>query len=411
MTLIKSSSMLFVVMMAANACSYGFHIVASRALGPADYGLFVSLMALAAVMVVPAQAIQITMARRVVIEETAGRQDRLRPLALHALWRVLALGLGLATLLWLTRAAWQRFLHMATGGPLLAVGFAVTASLVLPVGRGVLQGRQQFGFLGASVFSEAGLRLALGAWLLVAGGVAGGIWAGAAASVAALLLALYPLAGLPGKSGSPPAANFREMYKYGAPVLAIFGAFAVLTSLDMVLVKHFFEPVAAGYYAAAAVVGKAFLLLPVAMVQVLFPKASAGHVAEENTAALLNQSLGLTFLAVAAGAAAVWLLAGTVILSLFGAAFNHPETIQLVRWFGPAIAPLALVYVLLHYNLAVHRLRLAWFLIGDIAVLAAGLTLWHASLGQVLAVLGVNNGLLLAAIYRETMRELHVRPA
>jgi len=44
--LVQASSWLFLALLGNNACNYIFHSLASRALGPEDYGTLVSLLAL-----------------------------------------------------------------------------------------------------------------------------------------------------------------------------------------------------------------------------------------------------------------------------------------------------------------------------------------------------------------------------
>ena len=49
----------------------------------------------------------------------------------------------------------------------------------------------------------------------------------------------------------------------------------VLTNIDLILVKHFFTPIEAGYYSIAQMVGKIILILPIPIVTVMFPKLSS----------------------------------------------------------------------------------------------------------------------------------------
>jgi O-antigen/teichoic acid export membrane protein len=409
--LLHASGLLFLMVMAVNACSYLFHALASRMLGPEDYGSLVSLVAVVTLLAIPSQAIQTVVAKTFAVEELTRRFDRMASLLLQILLRVGALGAALALALWATSAYWVGFFKLKSAVPLLAVGAASLVSLLLSVVRGALQGLQEFGQLGLNLISDALLRLALGAAFFTLGfSVAGGLLAGALSGTAALLLSFAPLRGLR-RQPPVPAGELAlpQLYRYGLPVLVAFGAFAVIASLDVILVKHFFPPLAAGYYSAASVVGKAFLFLPLAIAQVLLPKASAGHAQAEDTRALLDKSLLVTAAALACAVVAAWVLVKWVILTLFGARFLNPDTLALARRFGLAISPLALMYMLVQYNLAVHFTRFAWLLVADIPLLLLAITLWHANLGQVLWVLGANNFLLFGLGYTLTLGGKHGR--
>lgn len=398
--LVHASGMLFAMIMAVNVGNYVFHALASRALGPEDYGSLISLVAVVTLLAVPSQAIQAAVAKTIAVEEQSGGEGRMAPLLLRLTLLLTVLGGALALGLALTGGYWAGFFKLKSRTPLLAVGAASLVSLLLPVARGALQGLQRFGQLGLNLISDSFLRLGFGAVFFALGfGITGGLLAGALSGAAALLLSAAPLGRLRPQASAAVGTDLEEIYRDGLPMLAAFGAFAVLASLDVILAKHFLPPLAAGYYSAASVVGKAFLFLPLAVAQVLLPKASAGHVREEDTRVLLRKSLLLTSATLAAGAAGAWLLAKWVILTLFGGKFLNPETLALARWFGVAISPLALTYLLVQYNLAVRHARFAWLLVADIPLLALAITLWHSRPEQVLLVLGANHLLLFVLGY------------
>jgi len=389
--------MLFVLSMVYNFCNYLFHAAASRRLGPADYGALVSLLALMTVAAVPSQAVQAVMARHAAVAAAAGRYDAVRGFAGRLLIRMLVFGAALAVLLLITGPWWASFFHLRSVVPLWGVAATVVIMLTLPVLRGLLQGLQRFGALGANLLSDGVTRLTLGVALLWWGGLTGAVAASTAGGLAALAMAFWALRGLwaetPAVWGEPDSV----IYRFGVPVLAGFGAYTALSSLDVILVKHFFAPEAAGYYSAGSMVGKMFLVLPFAVAQVLFPKASAGHALEEKTFGLLKKSLLATLGVLAAGAIGVWAAAPLLILTLFGKDFLNPTLLGLVRGFGPAMAPLALVYLILQYHLAVRCTRFIGWLLLDIPVLFLLMARFHQSLEQTLLVVGLNH-LALAAI-------------
>lgn len=403
--LVQDSSLLFAAIMTANACNYVFHALASRFLGPQQYGALVSMLALVTLFSIPSQAIQITVARIAAQEALHERYGRLAAFARRVFKHVLVLGLLFGLVMGSLRNFWAGFFHMPSGDPLLAVGFTIIIMLTLPVVRGLLQGLQRFSSLGINFLADGLLRLGAG-WLgfLLAGGVSAGVLAAGLSGTAAVLIGSLPLIGvLKSAPGAGERIRFRQLYGQGITALAAFGSLAALASVDVVLVKHFFKPEAAGFYSAGSIVGKAFLFLPLAMAQALFPKISVGHALAEDTLQTLHQALLLTALALGLAAAAVFLLDRVIILTLFGRAFLNPETIRLVHWFGPAIAPLALVYILVHYHMAVQSTWFAWMMVADIGLLAGAIVLWHAHLLQVLMVLGGNHLLLLAAGYFLTL--------
>jgi O-antigen/teichoic acid export membrane protein len=268
---------------------------------------------------------------------------------------------------------------------------------LIAVARGWLQGLQRFGALGLNLLGDGIFRLGLGAWFFGMGWrVTGGVTTSAAAGALAFAVAFFALP--PMKDGEGVCVEKKDwtpLVGYSLPVVLNLTAFMALASADVMLVKHFFNAQLAGFYGAASMVGKAFLFVGMAMSQVMFPKASATHAQEQDAYPLVWKSLGITGVVLGLGIAATWVLAPMIIRVLFGPAFLTPETVGLMRGFGVAITPLAMVYLLMQYNLAVRCTRFVWLLLADIVVLTGVLWLWHTGLSEVLWIVGVNHALLL----------------
>lgn len=404
--LIAASGIMFAMIMVGNVCNYLFHAISSRMLGPADYGALVSMLAVVSVMVIGSQAIQAVVAKKIAVEELVNRHDRIWSMVLASLWRSGIFAFSISLFLWVTAFYWVPFFKLDSWWPIFAVGVATIVSLLLPVGRGLLQGLQRFGWLGFNIMCDGVLRMAVAGLLFFIGWrVTGGVLAAAVSGTVALFFTFWPNRKLVHEKAVPfEELEFKKLYQYGAPVFVAFGSLAVLASLDVILVKHYFEPVEAGFFSAASVVGKAFLFLPLAIAQVLFPKASAGHALEEDTLGLLHRSLGMTLITIIAGIGVVWLMPQFIVGTLFGKEFVTTQTLELVKYFAVAICPLALVYILVQYNLAVHHTRFAWLMLGAILFLGTGIVLFHATLIQTLVVVGCSHFLLLVSGYIFTIQ-------
>ncbi len=394
--LLQASGQLFLMMMGANACNYAFHALASRNLGPADYGALVSMIALLTIMAVPSQTIQTVVAKKTALEDLEGHYDRIAAVMVRVLRRMLMLGAVCLAGLALASLFLADFFRLASPWPIIAVGVTTIVMLIIPVLRGVLQGLQRFNALGFNLIADGLFRLSAGALVFWLGfRVTGGVLASALGGALACLVAMLGLPKIRREFGRPlPALDLSQLKLYSLSVLAGFGAFLVISTLDVIMVKHLFEPRAAGYYAAASMVGKAFLFLPFAMAHVLFPKVSAGQARGEDTEKLLFKSLLLNAGVLMVSIVLAWFLAPLIILTLFGRVYLLPQTLLLVRFFGLAITPLALVYILLQYNLALNNTRFLVWLLLDIPVLVTLLVFFHSRPDVVLLVTGLNHALL-----------------
>ncbi len=139
------------------------------------------------------------------------------------------------------------------------------------------------------------------------------------------------------------------MKQYFWPVVIVLLCFSILTNIDVIIVKHFFAPIQAGHYAAAAIFGKIVLFFPGAIAMVMFPKAAELHTLEQDPWPVLKKSL-----------LAVAVLCGLVTMSyfffpvlivslLFGS--RYYQSIPLMGLFGIAMTIFSLINIIIAYYL------------------------------------------------------------
>lgn len=145
-----------------HALNFLYHVVMSRALGPADYGALVVLLSLVLFLAVPMNTLQTTIA----LQAAGSAPDALGVFA-AALLRVmrrewLAAGLIAWAALALLSPWIATMLRLPGFMPVIVVGAFLPVAALLPTIRGLLQGSHAFGLLGATLFIEAGGKVLLG---------------------------------------------------------------------------------------------------------------------------------------------------------------------------------------------------------------------------------------------------------
>ena len=372
---LSAAGIMVVATVVSNAANYVYSLIMGRMLGPSVFGGFTALLGVLMILSVGSQSVQAVVARY-----TAGLRADLGDGAVAAFARRLV---GRLTLLGVACfALWlpltfvvDRALHFEDTLPVIAAGTALILAFTLPVVWGALQGEQRFGPLGANMVVLSVGRLAIGVALVALGAsLTGAI--GALTLATALAFALsYPAllrGGGPAPQGKvgPPA---REMVRYGLPALTGLAAWTLLTNLDVVIVKAMATSEEAGFYGAAATVGKMALFLPLAFGLIIFPKAAARHVAGIDSRVLMRRTgqllLGVSVVFV--GAVAV---AGDLAIRLmFGEEFA--PAVDLVVPVVAAMCCFAITNVMLFYYLSVHRMRFAGVLFAVVAIQTAALFL------------------------------------
>jgi O-antigen/teichoic acid export membrane protein len=134
-------------------------------------------------------------------------------------------------------------------------------------------------------------------------------------------------------------------------------SFAILTNVDVILVKHFFSALDAGYYSIAQLAGKIFLFLPSALAIVISPKSTTAYVTNSNSHKILYKSLLLAAVLCGIGIVVCFLFPDFVLFILSGKSNNI--SISLIGLFSLAMSFYALEWIVINYLLAVHSIKFA----------------------------------------------------
>jgi O-antigen/teichoic acid export membrane protein len=381
-----------------NVMALAFTVVFARILGGAGYGSLAALVSSFIILMVPGQALQTTVAREISAELAAG--DPAAGAGVRRwLGRLLIAGVAIVLVSVLARDV----LAAVIGVHELPWAAAATLPtgllwLVLSVERGALLGFQEYRVVGVSLALEQFMRLVLG--LLLVAGVSGGEAEITAAflgtPLALAVVGLWLL--IPLRRNLPHARHahehpLRELVRRAAMPVVALGLVAWLQDGNVIVVKHLASDDAAGDYAAAAVAAKAIMWVAVGLSLYLVPEAARRTHLGERASGVLARTLGLIAV-IAAPMVIVYAVAGEIVLRV---AFKLTGAAEALPWLGLAMSLLALTYLAVQYQLALHRAAF----IGVVAAAAAVQPAAMIAIGGedlraiALGLLGVN--LLLAA--------------
>ena len=388
----RQATFIFIATTLSNIGGYLFHVYMGRHLSPADYGILYTLLALLMIVSVPAGTIQTVITKYTSHFRAHSQYGKIRFLFLHSLKKLSLYG-GIGSLIFLAFSGHiARFEQIPSRLPVVIVGFILLFSTIGPVAGGIVQGLQRFNYLGWSMILGVLLRLTSGILLVTIGlGVNGALFASIVGILFGLFIISLPLHSL-FQEKTNERVDFKEIYRYSAPVILALSCFMILTNVDAVLVKHFFSPHEAGNYSAAALVGRIILFLPMAIVIVMFPKASELYAQKKDSFFILKKSLIYVGL-LAGGATLIFFLFPRFPLwLLYGNRFQ--ASTPLVGKFALAMTFFGLVNILFFYQLSIHRFGFL-YLAGAFTLLQIiAITLFHNALSQVVWILVINGVIL-----------------
>ncbi len=401
-TLIKDSTILFIATMSANVSYYIFHIFMSRELGPNGYGILNALLTLLLVIGIPLNTTQTIIAKYVSMFYARSEYRKITYLIKAFAFRFLILGI-IGFFIFSLASGWiSSFFHIGSLVPVILLGVTLFISLYLPLGLGVLQGLGRFYSFGMGIFLQAFLRLLFGVTLaLMSLGVNGAMSGVALAALVTLIVIFsffirsshgYSMHAYPQKRGREhkEAIGLHLQQKdiqdfFGAALITLV-CFGIITNIDILVVKHFFSGIQAGYYSAASMVGRGLIFLCTAISMAMFPKISACVSLKQKPHGLLLKSLALAVLSLAAGIAICWHFPDKIAL-IFGE--NFLPAVPYFRAFPIAVSPVAIAFVLINYIMA-NKFKgyLYVILLGAILHISL-LSLFHQTLMQVITIVGI----------------------
>jgi len=375
-----------------------YHFFMVRHLTPADYGQLNALMALFMLITVPANTVQTTITRFVSVFQAKSQHRQTKDFLKHFLLVMVAVALFFFLAIALGSSLLSAFLQISSPGVILLTGVILFFAMIAPVPWGGLQGLQKFGLLAFNLILNGGLKLLVGILLVVGGwGVLGAMGSIAIAyfvtTFLSLILIRFSMRKEEGEAHSQAypilddSSSLLEAYRYFFPVGMTLLCFMTLTQIDLILVKHLFTPMEAGYYSIAQMVGKIILFLPLPVVMVMFPKVSLLDAQKKETLPVLIRGL------MVAGALCV---PGILISHLFPDRITqmltgklYPECGPLIRLFSINMTFFSLTFILLYYHLATRRNIFLYPLSLMTVIQVGAIALFHETMVQILFIVGL----------------------
>ena len=386
--LLSGSLIMLVGSTVVSGVNFAYNIAVARMLGPAAFGhtsAAVTLLMLASALTL---SFQLVCAKFVARNQTSGGRAAVYHNLRRRSWFVGALlGTGLIAL----SIPVSSYLRLPTPWIVILLAIGLTMYVPLGVKRGGFQGTYAFRLLATSFILEVVVKF-VGAVILVKMGY--GVL-GAVGAITASLLVAYFLPVTPkeltttGEGGIP--ASFRE----GMQAIVFFVGQVVINNIDILLVKHFFRPDAAGLYAAVALVGRVLYFASWSVVGAMFP-ISAGAKPQEAGYASLLVPLALVTTIDVAFILLLNFLPGLVIRTVFGEGFT--QVAPLLSLYAATTATYALSVVLMAYEMSRRIANTGWLQLAFSGAVIAGIYAFHSTLREVILVQLVLMVFLLIAV-------------
>lgn len=389
--LIQGSIALFIMINIFNVLNFLFHFISGRMLGPADYGILTTLMAIIYILAIPSDTISTVLSRFATKFYVKKDYGSLKALMLKSIKKLLWIGLAGLAFFFILAIPLGNFFELSPALVIL-LGVIFVGVLLTPILRGVLQGIKSFNYLGVSFFIEGFIKVFFAVIL---------IWLGwnVYGPITAIVLSLFLvfLANFLFKpfkqilSSKTKHTKIKGIYSYSVPVVVAMTFITLFYTIDILLAKKFFGAEIAGLYGAISMIAKIIFFATVPISKALFPLASERNDKQASTKNLAKKALGLVLLLgiialifyLAFPKLILWILYGSDYLVLS----------NLLIYPSIAMTFLALTNLLVFNNLSKHKDKTVYALPVFFIIQLALLILFHATLFQFILMLIIGNAI------------------
>jgi O-antigen/teichoic acid export membrane protein len=391
----RQSGWLMIANIAGGVLMWAVHFLAKQMpeqVRAEEYGLFVAFLSVA--MCIPAMPLQMVMAHQTA-QALATKRERELAGMIRLVWLgTFGLWLVLAIVVFLSQERILSQWEIKNPAGLWVTLGALLFSFWMPLFAGVLQGQQNFFWLGWAMILNGFGRVAIAALAVLAlGAYAAGMMTGVLLGLATgVLIAVWQSRSL----WRMPSLTFdwRSLFRQAIPPMLGFGAFQFLFTADTMFVKAYIGGDETGFYGSAGTLSRALMWLVGPLAAVMFPRIVHSAAKSEKSNLMGMVLIGTAVLA-ACGAVGLWVLGPWVVKLVYGENFVKLAS-TVMPWYAWAMVPLSLANVLLSNLLARSSFRVVPAVVVVAVAYAFALTRFHGSFVTVLQTLGVFSLVLLA---------------
>ncbi len=366
--------------------SYLLQFVLGRTLSVEDYGTFNALLSLSSLVGVFAGAFGTALIKSVAGMYAKKEADKLSCLFIKSVNFSLVVGLAVSLVIFIL----SKFIsiHMNIGDVLLVSIFGATVGLgflnVVP--NSYLQGIQEFKKYSIFHIVSLLIRFIFPVAFVFAGlGLRGVFSAFPISIILSFLIGFLMLKiNLKITKRTDLSKKFKEIFTFGASVVLVNFSMMAFSNMDLILVKKYFSPVDAGYYAGTMTLGKILLFGAGAVSVVMFPKITALYTNGLYFMGRLKKLLLLLVSVLILGVLCYQIFPSFITHLFFGKAFE--ESVKYLPLFSVFVAMYVLVHFLVMFFLAVDKKKVGFLLLPGVLIQFILLNIFHDSLWDVIMV-------------------------
>jgi O-antigen/teichoic acid export membrane protein len=395
--LISGSIYVFTGSIVSNLFNFFFSIFMSRNLTVEGFGILASTFSLIALIGIPAGAIVPTIVSFAGAHFAKEDYGSVKALLFGFAKPLLMVSLTVFFVFFILAGPIGNFFKISDHLIILIIGASIAFAYVGVMSNGLLQAKLAFKYMSIITLIGSALKFILGVGLVFLGfSTSGAVWAVFISGVIPSILGfVYLKSVFISKINTKDKINLKDILSYGIPSsLAVLGITS-LASSDILLVKHFFDPLHAGIYAGLSLVGKVIFFFTGSITGVMFPLIVKKHARNENYNNIFKMAVAMV-LVPSILISAFYFMYPDFSINFFVKNATYRSASDLLGLFGIFITTYSLITLFVYYFLSIKKTNVFIPVVFSAIVQSLLITFYHSSL-FVVVMISLSVSLLLLA--------------
>lgn len=396
--LVSSGAIVFVSSFLGNILNYLFNLLMGRFLSVSDYGVLVSLASFFSLFGIFPTTFTGIFAKFSALYHARGDTLAIKGVFSFGAKFVFVFSTLILLVLFVFQRAIMNFLNIQDSLIMLLIFGAIYFAIIASLPFGIFQGKMRFYLLSFLGNSTPLIKICFGLLSVFLGfKVAGAIFAIFLGSflptIISFILLLVWFIGVGSKNFSQKEFS-KEFARYGFGFFIASLGMIILSNIDVILVRHFFDEIVSGQYAALSLMGKAIFFFTSPISFVFFPLIAYKKEKKERLFGTLMLASLLT-LVFSVSLSIVYFVFPNLILKIFFPAEGFKSLVTYLGPFTLYVVPFSLVYLFNSFFLSIGRVGVCFAAASAAIAQIVLIYIFHQSLFQIILVLSSVSFLLL----------------
>ncbi|HYM65187.1 MAG TPA: oligosaccharide flippase family protein [Candidatus Sulfotelmatobacter sp.] len=357
--LISGSFYIFLGSFSANILAFFLNLFFARSLSYSDYAIFASLLSVITLASIPSGSINAIVVKFATNYFAKEENDKLKNLYLLFFKFILGLSIGVFLLFCILSFLIKDYLHIDNIWYVVVTGLTVSVFYLNTLNTAFLQSLLKFKFISVmSVFGGI-IKLIIGIVLVLLGFRAfAGIWSIFFMMIGMFLIAFFPLSRILSSKVKSENINLNknQIFSYALPTFITVLFLTSFTSTDVILVKHFFNPHLAGFYAGLSLLGKVIFYFTLPIPMVMFPLLVKRHASGIGFNRIFYLALILVLIP-SAGITMFYFIRPNFVINLFLGGRDYLYVAKYLGLFGLYLTIFSMVNVCVNFFLSLNKTK------------------------------------------------------